>query len=283
LWQDIHRSDQANAQLEIAPAWTDFTARQSSDFGYLGVSVSAAFPGNAGHDRPDEMGVYVLMSGRTGEPIGIIDGRALRLRRAAATSALAAQYLARADSKRLLVVGAGSLAGNIVAAMTAVRPVNEVLIWARTHRHADATAFRLRNRDYRIAATSELENAVRGADIVVCATSSAEPVISGAWIRPGTHIDLSGAAAPDHRQGDNALMARARVFVDTPQALSRCGDLVAAIQSGDLTPDDVAADLFDLSRGIKSGRRFDEQITVFASAGSAIADLAAAAYIFLRI
>jgi len=281
--ETVSRPGRSDARVDIAPGWADFLAQGHSDRGYMGVRVSTAFPGNAALDRPEEMGVYVLMSGRTGEPLTIIDGTALKLRCAAATSALAAGYLARADARRLLVIGAGALAGYQIAGITAVRPVTEVLVWARTRRKADALAGRMRNRDYRIAATGELEEAVRGADIVVCATSSADPVLPGDWIGPGTHVDLSGARFPDRRQADDRLAQAARIFVDTHDALRCCGDLVEPLDRGVLSAEDVAADLSQLARGEKSGRRFDGQVTAFAAGGSAIADLAAAAHIFMRI
>ena len=126
-------------------------------------------------------------------------------------------------------------------------------------------------------ATDRLEEAARGADIISCATLATTPLIAGAWLRPGTHLDLVGAFRPDMREADDDCLRRARVFVDTRAgALAEAGEIVQGIESGTLRADDIAADLFELTRGERAGRRFYDQITLFKSVGTAIEDLAAA-------
>ena len=293
----IPRPDGADATLLLMPAWTDFAAQGHAGTGFVGVKVVSVFPDNAAQSRPSVMGVYLLLSGRTGEPVAAIDGRMLTLWRTAAASALAARYLAREDASRLLVVGAGSLAPYLVRAHASVRPIEEVLIWNRTPERAEALAAKLdgapeaggllnrwRQRGYSVRATTDLEAAVRGAHIVSCATLSSEPLVRGAWLSPGTHVDCVGAFTPRMREVDDDAMRTARVFVDTRAgALAEAGDIVRAIESGAMTEGDIAADLFELTAGEKAGRRFYDQVTVFKSVGASLEDLAAAELLLRRV
>jgi ornithine cyclodeaminase len=255
--------------LLLMPAWQPGR--------HLGVKIATVFPGNADQGLPSVMGAYLLLDGKTGAPLALIDGPMLTLKRTAAASALAAGYLARPDCERLLMVGTGALAPHLVMAHAAVRPVCNVLIWGRDPEKAAKLAKRLDRRDFKVEATADLAAAVKGADIVSCATLSTRPLIKGAWLRPGQHLDLVGAFRPDMRESDDGAVRRARVFVDTREgALSEAGDIVQAVASGALDPEDVAGDLFELTRGERAGRRFYDQITLFKSVGTALEDLAAA-------
>ncbi len=250
---------------------------------YVGVKLVTVTPGNAARSLPAVMGVYLLFDGRNGAPSALIDGPMLTLRRTAAASALASAYLSRPDSARLLMVGTGALAPHLVAAHCAVRPIREVLIWGRTAAKAERLAKALKLKRVRVAAAHDLAEAVPGADIVTCATLSEEPLICGAWLRPGQHLDLVGAFRPEMRESDEVCLQRARVFVDTREgALTEAGDLIQAIRAGAFDPADIAADLFELTRGEKAGRRFYDQITLFKSTGSALEDLAAAQLVVER-
>src|SRR3546814_338348 len=149
---------------------------------------------------------------------------------------------------------------------------------------AQRLAKRMTRGDFRVEATDDLEAAVRGAHIISCATLSKEPLIHGDWLQPGQHLDLVGAFRPDMRETDDAAIRRARVFADTHAgATKEGGDIVQAIAAGALTLDDIAGDLFDLTRGQRSGRRYYDQITLFKSVGTAIEDLAAAQLVFERV
>ncbi len=292
----IPRPGGADATLLLMPAWTDFAAKGHAETGFVGVKVVSVFPGNAALSRPSVSGVYLLLAGRTGEPVAALDGRALTLWRTAAASALAARYLAREDASRLLIVGAGALAPYLIRAHASVRPIEEVLVWNRTGERAEGVAKKLsafldtegglsrwRGQRYAVRATDDLEAAVRGADIVSCATLSDEPLVKGDWLKPGTHLDLVGAFTPTMREVDDEAMRRARVFVDTRTgALEEAGDIVQAIASGAMTEGDIAADLFELTAGEKAGRRFYDQITVFKSVGASLEDLAAAELVLRR-
>lgn len=266
---DIPISGEPDQSLLLMPAW------QAGR--YVGVKIVTVTPGNGPRGLPAVMGAYLLIDGRNGSPSALIDGPMLTLRRTAAASALASAYLSRPDSARLLMVGTGALAPHLVAAHAAVRPIRDVLIWGRTPAKAQRLAKSIKLKSVRIEATEDLEGAVRGADIVSCATLSSEPLVQGAWLSDGQHLDLVGAFRPDMRETDAEVFRRARIFVDTREgALAEGGDLVQAIQAGALEPEDVAADLFELTRGERAGRRFYDQITLFKSTGSALEDLAAA-------
>lgn len=280
----VARPDRPDSDLLIMPAWTDFMAQGHSGKGYQGVKIVTVTPDNAAFSMPSVVGVYVLLSGETGVPLAMIDGRVLTLRRTAAASALAASYLARSDASHLLMIGAGALAPHLVDAHAEVRPIREVLIWNRTPATAEKLAASLKRDGIRVSATQDLEGATRGAHIISCATMAREPVLKGAWIEPGTHVDLVGGYRPDMRETDDEAIGKARVFVDTREgALAEAGDIVQPVAAGVLDAGDIAADLFELTRGEKSGRRFHDQVTVFKSVGSAIEDMAAAVHIFTQL
>ncbi|NBC34479.1 MAG: ornithine cyclodeaminase family protein [Alphaproteobacteria bacterium] len=258
-----------DATLMLMPAWQ--TGR------HIGVKIATLFPDNAARKLPTIMGAYLLLDGKTGSPLALIDGPALTNRRTACTSALGAQYLARQDCERLLMVGTGALAPHLILAHAAVRPICHVLIWGRTPAKADRLASRMDRPKFRVRATQDLEGAARGAHVICCATASETPLIHGDWLAPGTHLDLVGGHTPEAREADDAAVAMARVFVDSREgALAEAGDIIQPIQSGVLRRDDIAGDLFDLARGERAGRRYYDQITLFKSVGMALEDLAAA-------
>jgi len=244
---------------------------------HIGIKVVTIFPDNDAQGLPSVMGAYLLLDGKSGAPIALIDGPMLTVKRTAAASALASSYLSRPDCERFLMIGTGSLAPYLIMAHASVRPICNVLIWGRSPDKAARLAKRLDRPDFRVAATDDLEAAVRGAHVISCATLSKDPLVRGDWLQPGQHIDLVGAFRPDMRESDDTAIRRARVFVDTRDgALAEAGDIVQPIESGLLDRDDVAGDLFDLTRGERAGRRFYDQITLFKSVGTALEDLAAA-------
>ena len=175
------------------------------------------------------------------------------------------------------MVGAGALAPHMVRAHAAVRPIEAVAVWNRTPAKAEALAAALAAEGFAAEAVRDLEAAVRAADVVSCVTMSTEPVVRGAWLAPGTHLDLVGAFRPTMRESDDEAVRRAEVFVDTRAgALAEAGDIVRAIEGGALAEAEIRADLFDLGRGAHPGRRSADEITLFKSVGTALEDLAAA-------
>lgn len=269
----IERPGEPPATLLLMPAWT----KGGADGAFAGVKVVSVYPGNSARGLASILGTYILMNGATGAPLAVIDGQALTLWRTAAASALAASYLARDDARRLVMVGAGALAPYLIEAHASVRPLTEILIWNRSAARAEHLAEELQSRAYAVAATRDIEAAVRDADIVSCATLSAEPLIKGEWLKPGAHLDLVGGFTPKRRECDDEAVRRARIFVDTRAgALKEAGDIVQPLAAGIIGEGDIAGDLFDLCRGAVSGRGSGEEITLFKSVGTALEDLAAA-------
>jgi alanine dehydrogenase len=254
--------------LLLMPAWRAGDA--------LGVKIVTVFPDNNRRALPSVFGTYLLLDAATGRPAAVLDGTALTLRRTAAASALAASYLAREDSAVHLMVGTGALAPHLIAAHRAVRPIRDTLIWGRDPEKSAALAARLAADGMSAIAVSDLAGAAAGADIITCATLSPEPLVSGAWLKPGAHLDLVGAYRPDMRESDDAAVRRARVFIDTEAALHEAGDIAQPLRTGVLARADIAGDLFCLARGSCAGRRDGKEITLFKSVGSALEDLAAA-------
>ncbi len=272
---DVETTGGSGGTLLLMPAWQVDR--------HVGIKMVTIFPDNGEKSLPAVMGIYVLLDGKTGSPLALIDGPTLTVKRTAAASALASGYLSRPDSERLLMVGTGAMAPELILAHASVRPICNVLIWGRNRDKAEKLARHLNRRDFRVEATDDLEEAARGAHVISCATLSHHALIQGDWLQPGQHLDLVGAFRPDMRESDDRVMERARVFVDTRAgALSEAGDIVLAIGAGSLNEEDIAGDLVELTRGERSGRRFYDQITLFKSVGTAIEDLAAAQLVFER-
>jgi alanine dehydrogenase len=255
--------------LLLMPAWSA-TA--------LGVKLVTVFPQNAIRSLATVNAIYILLDRASGVPVAVIDGEELTLRRTAAASALAARYLAPPDAATLLLVGSGRLAPYMARAHCVLRPgLKRVRVWGRSDQSTQTTVQLLRDAGLPAEAAGDLELAVRSADIVTCATTSTSPLVRGAWLAPGTHLDLVGGFRPAMREVDDAAVACARLFVDTyAGALAEAGDLVEPIQRGVIRREDVVAELAELVRGERDGRTRAEEITLFKSVGTALEDLAAA-------
>jgi ornithine cyclodeaminase len=276
----VERPTGAASTLLLMPAWTDFSTGASAD-GYIGVKIVTVSPDNNAIGKPAVMGVYLLLDGITGEPKALMDGQRLTLWRTAGASALAADYLARRDASRLLVVGAGALAPFLARAHASVRPIRETRIWNRTPANAEKVASRLAAEGHAATVAEDLEYALGWADIVSSATITSTPLIKGALLKPGAHVDLVGAFTPAMRESDDDAIRRARVYVDTRAGATReAGDIVQPLASGLLAPKDIVADLAELTRGAKKGRESDVEITLFKSVGAALEDLSAAIEVF---
>lgn len=271
----IEHPQGADSTLLLMPAWTDFS-KSASGKGYIGVKIVTVSPDNNAINKPAVMGLYLLLDGKTGEPMALIDGQRLTTWRTACASALAASYLAREDASKLLVIGAGALSPFLARAHSAVRPIDEIRIWNRTRSRAENVVESLKADGLNASVADNIDEAVGWADIVSSATISDAPLVKGKFLKPGTHVDLVGAFTPDLRESDDEAVARARVYVDTRAgATKEAGDIVLAIASGALTADAIVGDLFELTRGEASGRQSAEDITLFKSVGAALEDLAA--------
>jgi ornithine cyclodeaminase len=250
----------------------------------VGCKVVSVYPDNAKAGKPSVYGSYLLMSGDTGETLAVMDGTALTLWRTAAASALAARYLAREDASHLVMVGAGALAPHLVRAHRTVRPIERVTLWNRSRSRAVATAFALSTAGIEPVLAENLEAAVREADIVSCATLSEKPLLRGAWLKKGAHVDLVGAFTPRMREADDATIRRARVYVDSRVSAPKgSGDIAIPLKKKIIGLRDIQGDLFELCRGKKKGRRRQDEITVFKSTGVALEDLAAALLVWRQL
>ncbi|MBD2747413.1 ornithine cyclodeaminase family protein [Microvirga sp. BT688] len=260
----------AHGTLLLMPSWTG-PAMQD---GFLGVKIVTVFPENGARSLPSVMGSYLLMDGSTGEPVSVLDGARLTVWRTAAASALAARYLAREDASRMVMVGAGALAPFLIRAHMSQRPIREVALWNHRPEKAESLAAELRTEGLPVTAVADLEAAVRGADLVSCATLSTAPVVKGAWLKEGAHLDLVGAFNLKMREADDEALRRAQVYIDTPAAKSEGGDVAVSLQSGAISESHVRGTLTDLCRS--APRRDPQAITAFKSVGTALEDLAAA-------
>jgi alanine dehydrogenase len=250
------------------------------------VKLATVCPGNPRSGLPAVQAVVVVFSD-VGTPVAAIDGVSLTYLRTGAVSALAAQYLSRESSTHLVIIGTGGLAPTLAAAHCAVRPITQVTVCGRRAERAEATARAIRAMvDRRIDITSgiDVEVAVRYADIVSCATSSATPVFRGKSLKAGAHVDLVGSFSVGKREADDDAVKGARIFVDNLQgALAEAGDIVDPLRRGVIGREHIQGELADLVRGRVSGRTNDSQITLFKSVGSAMQDLAAAKLVMSKV
>jgi ornithine cyclodeaminase/alanine dehydrogenase-like protein (mu-crystallin family) len=268
----------AEATLLLMPAWTEGEAES-----FVGIKAIAIFPTNLARGIPSLTGSYMLLSGETGIPLAIMDGGLLTRWRTAAASALAARYLARKDASRHLIIGAGALAPFFAKAHASAHPIREISIWNRTASRAEEVATMLRADGLPARAVPDLEAAVREADIVTGLTGADQPVLHGAWLKQGAHVDLVGGFKPTMRESDDETLTRSRIYVDTRHAMEESGDLRGPLERGVIAESDVQGDLFQLCRGEVRGRSGAEEITLFKSAGTAVEDLAAAILVWRRI
>jgi ornithine cyclodeaminase/alanine dehydrogenase-like protein (mu-crystallin family) len=272
----IDRPDGAASTLLLMPAWTDFERAGTSDGGFVGVKIVTVSPDNNAIGKPAVTGLYLLLDGRTGEPLALIDGQRLTQWRTACASALAASWLAREDASSLLVIGAGALSPFLARAHAAVRPIRRIRIWNRTPANAQKVVADLADLGLDVAVATDLDPAVAEADIVSSCTISTEPLVRGALLKPGAHVDLVGGFTPTMREADDEAIRRARVHVDTlAGATKEAGDIVQPLASGALAREAIAGDLFGLARGEIAGRGSTGEITLFKSVGAALEDLAA--------
>jgi ornithine cyclodeaminase/alanine dehydrogenase-like protein (mu-crystallin family) len=272
-----------DATLLLMPAWEARSPGIDIAGRHLGIKTVTVFPDNAQHGLPAVLGTYLLLSAETGETLAIMDATRLTVWRTAAASALASRYLSREDTSRMLMVGAGQLAPYLIRAHMAVRPIREIEIWNHRPAGAERLAASLRNTGLRVSAVTDLEYAVRKADLISTATLSAKPLIEGAWLQTGTHLDCVGAFKKTMRETDDEVVRRARIFVDTlGGALSEAGDIIQPLEAGIINQNAVLADLYDLTQGRVKGRSSAQEITLFKSTGASIEDLAAAIFIYQR-
>jgi len=234
--------------------------------GALGAKLVAFYPNNQG--IPSHHAMIVLFKPETGEPLVTMDGRLITEMRTAAVSAVATRLLARPEASVLGILGSGVQARSHLAALRLVRTIREVRVWSP--RNAAAFA-----REFGVSAVPTAEEAVRGSDIVVVATSSQTPVLSGAWLAPGTHINAVGAPRPTWRELDDDALRKARLYVEQREAATReSGDVIAAGK--------IFAEIGEVVAGSKPGRQSADEITLYKSVGVAVQDIVSAELVYRK-
>jgi ornithine cyclodeaminase/alanine dehydrogenase-like protein (mu-crystallin family) len=264
-----------------------YFVRHAVDRGrFMASKLITSFPANLIEgELPAVQAVCILFDGANGRPLAIMDGTEITYWRTAADSALGAKILAPAAPATLLIVGAGQMSPWLVRAHRTVRPsLRRVLIWNRSQERATQLSVSLRQEGIEAEAVDDLASATRLADLICTCTRSHEPLVLGANLRPGTHLDLVGGYTPETREADDEAARRARVFVDRREsAFKGVGDILQPIANGAIGTADVLGDLYDLVGGAVPGRRSPSDITFFKNAGGAHLDLMTAELVFLQI
>ena len=243
--------------LGLMPAYTGAT---------LGAKLVAFYPRNT--HVPTHHATILLFKPETGEPLISMDGRLITEVRTAAVSAVATDRLARSEASVLAIIGSGVQARSHLRALRLVREFREVRVWSP--RRAATFA-----QEHGVDAAASAEEAVRGADVVVTATTSPTPVLSGEWLSPGAHINAVGAPRPDWRELDDEVLRRAKVYVDSREAAAKeSGDIIAA--------GEVYAEIGEVAAGTRPGRQSDEEVTLFKSLGLAVEDVATAELVYRK-
>ena len=266
----IERPDETAGILKAIPAWTNFVTQGHTDRGYIGCGITLELPQT--DDTPDigasqsGSALYLLLSGTTGHPVALLDGVRLAVWRRCALHALATRYLAREDTSRLLILGSDPMLPSLMAAYAAVRGIRSVLLMAGAEVFLDRLQLHPKLKGITFGTTDDLAGAVAGADMICCASRSPLDLPVAAF-SPGMHIDVLD---PSTRL-DEEMLSQVRIFV---------GD---RNEAGELSGEEIAADIRELAKGEKAGRRFYGQMTHFhPGEPSGLADLAVAGHIYLR-
>ena len=263
---DGHRLGRPQVSDQFVTRGADTLLSRAAWIDGFGIAVKSVtvMPENPARDLPSVHGAMLLFEDKTGTVQAVIDSALVTKWKTAADSVLGAKLLARPDARRLLIVGAGSVAQSLIEAYSAVFPDIKITIWNRTRAKAERLG---------VPVAQDLENAVRGADIISCATMVTDPIIRGEWLQPGQHLDLIGAFKADMREADDLALQRARIFVDSRDTtIGHIGELMIPIANGAIRERDVLGDLYDLAAGT-TGRQDNSDITLFKNGGGAHLDL----------
>jgi ornithine cyclodeaminase len=250
----------------------------------FGIKLLSLFPGNPAVGLSSHLGLYVLCEARHGRPVALLEASVLTAVRTAAASVVATRALAREDSKTLAIIGTGEEAASHIEAFQSVRPFERVLIWGRNAAAANDLAARSRQLGvFVVDVVPSVQEALARADVVCTVTSSPDPLLFGADVRPGTHLCLVGASIAAWREVDDDCVAMSRFFVDfRGSAMAQAGELLHAIRAGRVTEAHVVAEIGEVLSGAATGRRSAAEVTLYKSLGVAAQDLAAATLVYRR-
>jgi ornithine cyclodeaminase len=274
----VVRPPDAIGLMGLMPAYV------SGERAAYGLKAVCVFPGNSAIGKDAHQGSVMLFSAETGELLALINASAITAIRTAAVSGLATRLLANPEASELALVGAGVQARSHLAAMACVRPIRRARIASRDPAKAHAfAAEQAAHYDFPIEPVDTVEAAVRNADLIVTATTAAEPILRREWIAPGAHINAVGSSIPTTRELDSATIAASAMFVDRREStLNEAGDYLFAAREGAIGPEHIRAEIGEVAIGTQPGRSTPEQITLFKSLGLAVEDLAAAYYIYQK-
>lgn len=274
----IVRPPSARGLLGLMPAY------RTGERGAFGLKSICVFPDNPAQGKDAHQGSVTLFSRETGELLALMNASAITAIRTAAVSAVATRLLARADAQQLGIIGAGVQARTHLTALACVRPIKNARIAATNLDHAQRLVSEMQpNFSFPLEPVETNEEALRGADLIVTATSSLDPVIKKEWICPGAHINAIGTHSPNSREIDSGTMGVARIFVDRREsAVNESGDYLLAAKEGVIGPESILAEIGELLIGTKPGRSSETEITLFKSLGLAIEDVACAEYLFRK-
>jgi ornithine cyclodeaminase/alanine dehydrogenase-like protein (mu-crystallin family) len=255
---------------------------RAGDRALYGLKAVCVFPGNTAIGKDAHQGSVMLFSAETGELLALLNASAITAIRTAAVSAVATRLLARADAGELAILGTGVQARSHLAALACVRSIRRARVASRSPEHARAFAQQHAPQyPFPIEPAESAEAAVRGADLIVTATTAAEPILFHDWIARGAHINAVGSSIPTTRELDTTIMSTASLFVDRREStLNESGDYLFAMRAGAIGPDHIRAEVGEVLLGTQPGRGDPDEITVFKSLGLAVEDLAAADYVY---
>ena len=228
------------------------------------------------YNLPTVFSILIYTDPETGFPLAIVDGSYHTVMRTGAAAAVSAKWLARKNSRKLAIVGAGHMAEGTLATCNAVFPWDEVRVWSRSQDTLDQFVKQQRPKyeNFEIRPSTDLEAVVRGADVVVTVTPARGPIVKGEWIAPGTHIAAVGADKKGDQELEGILLKRARIFVDDIRQCRTDGEINVPLSEGLIAESDIAGEIGEVVTGRKAGRTSDEEITLFDSTGIALQDSA---------
>ena len=250
----------------------------------LGMKVVTYFQKNPERDLPAILATIMLFSSETGKIIAIMDGSHITAIRTACASAMATKVLANPETPVLGILGAGVQARAHIQALSCVRKLERIKVYSPS---GTSAAHIKRDLEAQIAATIEIsssaEQAVRDSDLVLTVSTAKEPIIKPEWVKPGAHINAVGSHRPDLREIDSATLARARIVVDSHEAvMAECGDILLALKENAITEKNIDAEIGEVLAGSKTGRSSPEEITLYKSVGVAIQDIATANLVYQK-
>jgi ornithine cyclodeaminase/alanine dehydrogenase-like protein (mu-crystallin family) len=249
----------------------------------IGIKIITVFHGNGAAGYPSHQGVVMLFDGQHGQPLMLFDAQEITAIRTAAASAVATRLLAKEDAAHLAILGTGEQAERHIEAIGLVRNIKRISLWGRNKDHTITLKEKI-GHSCPIIIHDTAQSAVREADIICTVTASPQPVISGEWINPGSHLNIVGACTPNTREVDTTAMTRSALFTDRYESLfNEAGEFLIPKKENMITEADIKGEIGEVLIGTKKGRTTPEEITLFKSLGIAAEDLYSAWHIYKKL